>query len=103
MKEQEIQLAVSDYLEYSGYLVIKINNVGIYNQRTGSYIPPRQKGIADLIACKNGRFYAFEVKMPKGKLTEYQELFLEEVKRRGGIAGVVTSIDDVIEILKKVK
>jgi len=101
MKEQDIQKAISDWLEYSGYLVIKINNVGIFNQRTGSYIPPRQKGISDLIACKDGKFYAFEVKTPKGKLTEYQEAFLEAVKRCGGVAGVVTSIEDIEKLLKK--
>ena len=100
MKEQYIQKAISDFLEYSGFLVIKINNVGIFNQKTGGYIPPRQKGISDLIACKNGKFYAFEVKNEKGKLTDHQQVFLDRVKDAGGIAGMVRSVDDVIKIIK---
>ncbi len=100
MKEQDIQKAISDYLEYNGFLVIKINNVGIFNQGTGSYIPPRQKGVSDLIACKNGIFYAFEVKNEKGKLTDHQKVFLERVKSVGGVAEVVRSVDDVIKLLK---
>jgi Holliday junction resolvase len=99
MKESDIQKQISDFLEYSGFLVIKINNVGIMKPN-GSYIPPRQKGISDLIACKNGRFYAFEVKNEKGKLTKHQELFLEQVKVVGGVAGVVRSIEDVKKKIK---
>lgn len=99
IKESDIQKQISDFLEYSGFLVIKINNVGIMKPN-GSYIPPRQKGISDLIACKNGKFYAFEVKNEKGKLTEHQKLFLEQVKSVGGIAGVVRSVEDVIKLTK---
>ena len=101
MKEQDIQRQISDYLEYSGFHVIKINNTVIYKQATGQYIPPRQKGVSDLIACKDGQFYAFEVKNEKGKLTEHQKLFLEQVKGCGGIAGVVRSVEDVINLTKK--
>ena len=98
-KESDIQKAVSDYLQYKGFLVIKINNVGVFNQRTGGYIPPRQRGISDLIACKGGRFYALEVKTQKGKLTKDQAEFLAEVVSKGGKADVVRSIDDVERLL----
>jgi len=100
-KESDIQKAVSDYLQLRGFLVIKINNTGIYKQATGTYIPPRQKGISDLIACKNGRFYAFEIKASKGKLSEAQALFLSEVVAKGGVAAVVRGLDDVIDILSR--
>jgi len=95
MKEQDIQKVITEWLEWNGYLVIKINNTGIYKQATGQYIPPRQKGISDLVACKNGQFIAIEVKTEKGKLTEYQQLFLDQVKACGGIAIVARSVDDL--------
>jgi len=98
--EQDIQKAISDYLEYSGFLVVKINNVGIM-KLNGQYIPPRQKGISDLICCKGGKFYAFEVKTSKGKISDHQQEFLDSVSRVGGIGIVVRSIDDVEKIIKQ--
>ena len=58
------------------------------------------KGVADIIGCFRGRFLAIEVKNQKGKLSEYQEAFLENVRRSGGIAFVARNVQDVIENLK---
>jgi len=59
-------------------------------------------GISDIIGCINGRFVAFEVKRPDGShgLSPRQELFLQKVSDSGGVAAVVTSPQEVIEILK---
>jgi len=54
------------------------------------------KGISDIIGCYKGRYFAIEVKRPGGKPTSFQEKFLENVKRAGGIAIVARSVDDVI-------
>ena len=48
----------------------------------------------------DGRFPAIEVKSEKGKLTVYQEVFLETVKENGGIAIVARSLFDVISLMK---
>ena len=99
-KESDIQKAISDWLQYSKALVVKINNVGIMKV-DGSYIPPRQKGISDLIVCYKGRFIALEVKTSKGKLSEPQAEFLAEVVAKGGIGEVVRSIDDVERVIRE--
>jgi len=62
-----------------------------------------QIGIADILGCFRGRFVAFEVKRPKGKLTVLQNLFLEKIREAGGIAEKVCSVDDVKEILENVE
>lgn len=52
-------------------------------------------GIPDIIACIDGRFYAFEVKQPSGKLTRLQEVTLGKIRAAGGAAVKVTSVEEV--------
>ena len=54
------------------------------------------KGIADILGIYNGQFLAIEVKAPKGRLSDYQKIFLDRVKAEGGIAITAYCIDDVI-------
>lgn len=51
-------------------------------------------GIPDIIACVGGRFVALEVKQPGGKPTRLQEITLGKVRASGGIAAVVTSMEE---------
>jgi hypothetical protein len=57
-------------------------------------------GIPDIIACIGGRFFAFEVKQPSGKLTKLQEVALAKIRTAGGIAARVNSLEDVEAIIK---
>lgn len=52
-------------------------------------------GIPDIIACIDGRFYAFEVKQPGGRLTRLQEVTLGKIRAASGAAYMVTSVEDV--------
>jgi hypothetical protein len=57
-------------------------------------------GTADITGCsKDGRFIAVECKIKPNKPTELQEAYLEEIRRRGGIAIVAYDISDVEAIL----
>ena len=56
-------------------------------------------GIPDIIACIDGRFYAFEVKQPGGRLTRLQDVTLNKIKTAGGVAVMVTSVDEVKQAL----
>jgi hypothetical protein len=60
-------------------------------------------GSSDLIGwfVFQGRaiFLALEVKTPKGKPTEEQINFIQQVRKAGGIAGVVRSVEDVEALL----
>ena len=57
-------------------------------------------GIPDIIACIHGRFVAFEVKTPTGKLTKLQEITIEKIRNAKGQAFKVTSAAEVANILK---
>jgi hypothetical protein len=56
-------------------------------------------GIPDIIACIDGRFFAFEVKIPGGKPTKLQESTLARIRAVGGVACMVTSAAEVRDII----
>ena len=56
-------------------------------------------GIPDVICCLNGRFFAFEVKTPEGRVTKLQEQTIHGIKGAGGHAYVVRSVADVKAVL----
>lgn len=59
-----------------------------------------QAGTADITGCsKDGRFVAIECKIKPNKLTALQEAYLEEIRKRGGIAIVAYDLNDVEKVL----
>ena len=56
-------------------------------------------GIPDVICCLDGRFFAFEVKTPEGRVTRLQEQTIHRIKVAGGHAYVVRSVEDVKAVL----
>lgn len=60
-------------------------------------------GIPDIIVCIGGRFVAFEVKTDKGKLTKLQEITIEKIQAAGGMAVMVTSVEQVENIIKNLE
>jgi len=59
--------------------------------------PMGEKGVSDIIGCKDGRMIAIEIKTPAGKVTPYQQRFIDRVNAAGGLAFVARSIEDVVE------
>lgn len=61
-----------------------------------------QAGIPDIIGCHQGDFFGLEVKLPgkERNLTKLQALILSRIKRAGGIAAMVTSVDQAMEALR---
>ena len=60
-------------------------------------------GIPDVIICYRGRFVAFEVKTPSGKLTKLQENTITKIKNAKGQAFKVTSAAEVAAILNQLE
>ena len=58
-------------------------------------------GIPDIIACVEGRFFAFEVKTQSGKVTPIQAATIQKILAAGGMAAVVRSVDEVRAILRQ--
>ena len=63
--------------------------------------PKRSKGYPDLHGMlAGGRYFALEVKQSGEKPTPEQEEFIAVIAQAGGIAGVVTSFEDVEVLLR---
>lgn len=84
--EKTTQKEIIDYLKSIGAVVVKINNGGTFNPVTKHFIPPREKGVADILCCYKSYFIAIEVKGPKTKPSEFQKVFLQNVLDAGGMA-----------------
>jgi hypothetical protein len=68
-----------------------------------TYIPSHAPGVADILGIlKDGRFLAIEVKSPTGKVPPHQQLFLDEISGRGGVAFVARSVEEVTPLNQSV-
>jgi len=87
--EKDVQKKIVEYLKNNGFSVDVITK-GLYGSN----------GIADIIACKHGRYFAFEVKRRPGmKTSPLQAAWLDEKHKHGAIAKCVGSVEEVAEIV----
>ena len=91
MKEAEIIAKIKEYLK-------TVENCFFWKEHGGQF---GQAGIPDIIVCLNGRFIAFEVKTEKGKTTVLQAITLNKIRKAGGTAEVVRSVEDARRIIEK--
>jgi len=62
--------------------------------------PMQQRGVPDIICSVNGAFVALEVKRPElGRLTDLQALTIERIREAGGVAEVVTSVEEAASVI----
>ena len=106
--ENQIQNAILTYLSYRRDIFAWRNNTtGIFDARKGRYRSSGKfslKGVADILGITDdGRFLALEVKSATGRPSKDQSNYLSHIETFGGIAGIVRSVEDVIELLKKEK
>ena len=102
--EADLLKQVKLYLELKDVLVIRVNSGAFAGNHQGKKRFVRmnsEPGCSDLLACHNGRFLALEVKRPGNKASAAQASFLQAVSERGGLAAVVTSIEDVAAVLEQ--
>lgn len=58
-------------------------------------------GLPDIICCYQGRFFAFETKMPKGKPSRIQEFIHEKIRQAGGVVAIVYSVDEALAVIRE--
>jgi Holliday junction resolvase len=88
MSEKALTKAIRDLLK----------SLGIWHWKNHGG-PMGAKGVADILGCYGGRMLAIEVKTDRGRLSDDQQRFLDNVNAAGGIAFVAKSVDDVIVAL----
>lgn len=69
-----------------------------YKAHGGGY----SRGLPDIIVCYRGRFLGLEVKDPAGRYaaTPLQLYTIDEIRKHGGTAAVVYSVDEVLNLLQ---
>lgn len=83
--EADITKQIRDYLNYK--------NIFHWKQWQGPMSQPR--GVSDIIGIINGKFFAIEIKKPRGQPTDHQINFMASVRSAGGIAFVAYGIEEV--------
>jgi hypothetical protein len=91
--ERRLVQKIQAYLEQQGARPFKIHGDDSY----------QEAGIPDLLVCYRGRFIGLEVKLPGNTPSPLQEKVLREIKGSGGIAAVVTSVEQVRNLLAKLE
>lgn len=94
MSEGQIQDAIRLALTDEPGLVVWRNNTGVAEHRGARVRYGLAVGSADLIGCLGGRFVALEVKAAAGRVAPEQRQWLDLVRRNGGFAAVVRSVDE---------
>jgi hypothetical protein len=103
--EQQIQRAVFQHLRARS-----APNVFAFHPANGGYRRPIEakilqglgvtSGVPDIIAIKDGRTYALELKAESGKLTEAQEQVLIRLREAGAMATHAHGLDQALRVLE---
>lgn len=96
--ERAIQGQILQYLHYRGVKAYRINAgmIPTGEKRSRRMIRLAPKGFSDIMGVMpGGRAIFVECKAEGGKPTQFQEMFLDEMRQQGAVCIVARSIDDV--------
>ena len=98
--ESLIQNQIRVGLSKAGHAVFRVN-VGKVKMQNGRWFETGvPKGFSDLFGFRpDGRIFFIEVKNETGKLRPEQKIFIEQMRKRGALAGVAKSVEDAMEIV----
>ena len=92
-KEKYFQSRIIRYLE-------SLNHVFVWKEQAGYGY--QINGLPDICAVIEGKFYGFEVKRPFiGKVSPIQRERMKKIREAGGVAEVVSYVNEVAMILKR--
>lgn len=99
MREADLMRQIQDWLRLNNHCFIRVN-VGArveFRPHGGKrFMRFGRQGCADILACIDGRFVAIECKTERGRQSEHQQRFQQEVEYCRGIYVLARSLDDVI-------
>ena len=98
--ESLIQNQIRVGLSKAGHTLFRVN-VGKVKMQNGRWFETGvPKGFSDLFGFRSdGRIFFIEVKNETGKVRPEQEKFIEQMQKRGALAGVARSVEDAMEII----
>lgn len=99
--ESEIQSMIIRTLRSMGHMAFKHNPVNFTPYGFGK-VAAIDKGIADVIACVNGKYVEFEIKCKTGKQSNFQKAHEKLVNKCGGKYFVIKSLEDLSDALNNI-
>jgi hypothetical protein len=103
MSEGQIQDAIRLALASEPDLVLWRNNTGVADHRGARVRYGLAVGSADLVGCLAGRFVALEIKTATGRASQEQRQWLTLVRRYGGFAAIVRSVEEAREAIARAR
>ena len=101
--EGALQDAIRLALAHEPDLVLWRNNVGIAEHRGARVRYGLAVGSADLVGILDGRFIALEIKTATGRASQEQRQWLTLVRRYGGFAAIVRSVEEAREAISRAR
>lgn len=100
-KEHKTQNDIRVGLTEAGCLVFRAN-VGKVRMADGRYFDTGlPKGFSDLFGFRpDGQIFFIEVKNKTGRVRPEQVKFIEQMKKRGALAGVARSVEEALDIVQ---
>jgi Holliday junction resolvase len=99
-KTNSLTRSIIQYLDMQGFEVWRQNTTGVYDPQKKIFRKnfAQRKGIPDIIGYRrlDGKFIAIEVKTGKDTLSFEQKMFLEDLRRSGGIALVIRTLEELL-------
>lgn len=100
MPESDVVRSCLDYLKIRGIFAWR-QNAGVIPLANGGVRFSGLRGVSDILGIlPDGRFLAVECKSAKGKTSEHQDAFLDQIAANGGVACVVRSVEELAEDLR---
>ncbi len=104
MSETQLVKSILDTLawRFKGKAFFWRNSTGALRSPAGALVRFGAVGSPDILGClAGGRLVALEVKTAKGKVSPYQEAWLEEARALGAVALVVRSVDEALAAVEE--
>jgi Holliday junction resolvase len=89
--ESGLQTSVLKYLKERGHYAVNVPGNAF------------AQGLPDIMACVCGKFVGLEIKSADGSLRPLQKVNIKNIRRAGGIAEVVRSLDRAKEIIETIE
>ncbi|MES1052665.1 VRR-NUC domain-containing protein [Bacillus thuringiensis] len=100
MKEIDVQNSIR--IALNPHAIVFRANVGTFRTTDGRMVATGlPKGFSDLFGFRksDGKMFFIEVKNEKGRLRVDQKHFIETMRDKGAIAGVVRSVEEAIQLI----
>lgn len=97
----DLTKSVLSILRMRGAFCWRQNNAAVFDPKRKIWRSNSStKGVPDIIGLtKQGQFIGIEIKSRNDRVSKDQEIFLAEIRKRGGIGAVVRNAADILALM----